>query len=44
MTADVKQMVESCETCMMLSKRQQKEPIKPHDGGNSPVHKIAIDL
>ena len=43
MTAEIKQVAESCETCQSFSRAQQKEPLMPIDV-HSPWEKIGVDL
>ena len=44
MTHEIEQLADSCETCLLLAKHQQKEPMIPHNRGDSPFQKIGVDL
>ncbi|XP_064622514.1 uncharacterized protein K02A2.6-like [Lineus longissimus] len=41
---DVKQMVGTCEPCQELRARSPKEPLIPHDDGQSPWDKVGADI
>ena len=44
MSADIRQMVESCETCSAMADRQSAEPLFLHDVPSRPWEKVATDL
>ena len=44
MSKDIKQMVDTCETCQERRPRNQRETLIQHDDGNAPWHKIELDV
>ena len=44
LTDEITQIAESCEVCMMTSRRQQKEPMIPHVRGNAAWQKVGTDI
>ena len=44
MSADIRQHIESCETCAAHSLKQPAEPLKLHDNPDRPWSKVGIDI
>ena len=44
MNHEIKQLADSCDICQAHSPRQSKEPLIPHQRGDTPWQKIGIDL
>ena len=44
MAKEIEQIADSCDTCQNLTKRQQREPLIPHNRGETPFQKIGVDL
>ena len=44
LTNEITQIAESCEVCMMTSRRQQKEPMIPHVRGNAAWQNVGTDI
>ena len=44
MAHEVTEMADTCEVCQLTAKRQQAEPLIPHERGERPFQKIGIDL
>lgn len=44
MYSQIENMILSCETCILYSKNNRKEPLKPHPVPNLPWEKIGIDF
>ena len=44
MSAEIKQLVEVCETCRKFETNQQKETLLPHDIPSHPWEKVGTDL
>ena len=43
MSKDIRQMVDTCETCQDRKPRNQRETLLQHDDGDTPWNKIGLD-
>ena len=44
MSADIKQLVEACETCRKFDRAQQNESLRPHEVPSRPWQAVGVDL
>ena len=44
LTAEVKQLADSCDTCRRHASQPQREPLMQHSKGNRPWQKVGVDL
>ena len=44
MNQEVEQIAETCDICVSSARKQQKEPMIPHNRGTIPFQKIGVDL